>query len=106
MRFVEERDFTLRLDLRCTFEEGYDGELDGYVWLREFQDRILPQMVRRGRARDPDPSRLDGAPGQPRPRARGRGVARGGARRGLIRAGAGEQRRGRPASERRPAGRE
>jgi hypothetical protein len=45
MRFVEERDFTLRLDLRCTFEEGYDGELDGYVWLREFQDRILPQMV-------------------------------------------------------------
>jgi hypothetical protein len=45
MRFVEERDFTLRFDLRCTFEEGYDGELDGYVWLREFQDRILPQMV-------------------------------------------------------------
>ena len=45
MRFVEERDFTLRLDLRCTFEEGYDGELDGYVWLREFQDRIAPRIV-------------------------------------------------------------
>ena len=45
MRFVEERDFTLRLDLRCTFEEGYDGELDGYAWLREFQDRIAPRVV-------------------------------------------------------------
>jgi hypothetical protein len=45
MRFVEERDFTLRLDLRCTFEDGYEGDLDGYVWLREFQDRITPQVV-------------------------------------------------------------
>ena len=45
MRFVEERDFTLRLDLRCTFEDGYEGELDGYVWLREFQDRVLPGVV-------------------------------------------------------------
>jgi hypothetical protein len=45
MRFVEERDFTLRLDLRCAFEEGYDGELDGYAWLREFQDRIAPRVV-------------------------------------------------------------
>ena len=45
MRFVEERDFTLRLDLRCTFEEGYEGELDGYAWLREFQDRVAPRVV-------------------------------------------------------------
>ncbi|HEY7139676.1 MAG TPA: hypothetical protein VIE44_06250 [Methylomirabilota bacterium] len=45
MRFVEERDFTLRFDLRCTFEEGYDGELDGYAWLREFQDRIVPGLI-------------------------------------------------------------
>jgi len=45
MRFVEERDFTVRLDLRCTFEEGYDGELDGFAWLREFQDRIAPRVV-------------------------------------------------------------
>ncbi len=46
MRFVEERDFTLRLDLRCTFEDGYEGELDGYAWLREFQDRIAPLVVK------------------------------------------------------------
>jgi hypothetical protein len=45
MRFVEERDFTLRFDLRCTFEEDYEGELDGYAWLREFRDRIAPQVV-------------------------------------------------------------
>jgi hypothetical protein len=45
MRFVEERDFTLRFDLRSTFEEDYEGELDGYAWLREFQDRIAPQVV-------------------------------------------------------------
>jgi hypothetical protein len=45
MRFVEERDFTLRLDVRCTFEADYDGELDGYAWLREFRERIAPRVV-------------------------------------------------------------
>jgi hypothetical protein len=45
MRYVEERDFTLRLDLRCEFPEGYEGEQDGYAWLREFQDRIRPRLV-------------------------------------------------------------
>lgn len=45
MDFVEERDFTLRLDLRCVFEQGYEGELDGYTWLREFHERIAPRLV-------------------------------------------------------------
>ena len=45
MGYVEERDFTLRLDLRCAFPEDYEGERDGYVWLRDFHDRILPQLV-------------------------------------------------------------
>ena len=45
MRYVEERDFTLRLDLRCEFPERYEGEQDGYVWLREFHDRVLPRVV-------------------------------------------------------------
>jgi hypothetical protein len=45
MRFVEERDFTLRLDLRCTFADGYDGELDGYAWLRDFRDHVAPRVV-------------------------------------------------------------
>ena len=46
MRYVEERDFTLRLDLRCEFPEQYEGEHDGYAWLREFHDQIVPQLVR------------------------------------------------------------
>ena len=45
VRYVEERDFTLRLDLRCEFPERYDGEQDGYVWLREFHDQLLPRLV-------------------------------------------------------------
>ncbi len=45
MRYVEERDFTLRLDLRCEFPEDYAGERDGYVWVREFQAEIAPKLV-------------------------------------------------------------
>jgi hypothetical protein len=45
MRYVEERDFTLRLLLRCEFPESYEGERDGYAWVREFQDRIVPRLV-------------------------------------------------------------
>ncbi|HEV8673244.1 MAG TPA: hypothetical protein VGX21_04295 [Methylomirabilota bacterium] len=45
MRYVEERDFTLRLDLRCEFPEGYEGDQDGYAWLRDFHGRIAPQLV-------------------------------------------------------------
>jgi len=45
MRYVEERDFTLRFDLRCEFPEAYEGERDGYTWLQEFQERIAPRIV-------------------------------------------------------------
>src|SRR5262245_30645981 len=45
MRYVEERDFTLRLDLRCEFPESYEGEQDGYAWLRDFHAAILPRVV-------------------------------------------------------------
>ncbi len=45
MRYVEERDFTLRLDLRCEFPEGYEGDQDGYAWLREFDEHIRPRLV-------------------------------------------------------------
>ena len=45
MRYVEERDFTLRLDLRCEFPDAYEGEQDGYAWLREFHERILSRVV-------------------------------------------------------------
>jgi hypothetical protein len=37
MAYVEERDFTLRFELRCQFPEDYDGEADGYEWVKEFR---------------------------------------------------------------------
>jgi hypothetical protein len=36
MDHVEEREFTLRLQVRCVFPEGYEGDADGYAWWQEF----------------------------------------------------------------------
>jgi hypothetical protein len=36
MKYVEERSFTVRLELRCEFPDDYQGELDGYAWAEEF----------------------------------------------------------------------
>jgi hypothetical protein len=36
MKYVEERTFTLRLEVRCEFPDDYQGEDDGYVWVGEF----------------------------------------------------------------------
>lgn len=33
--YLEEKDFTLRLALRYSFPETYEGEMDGYAWLAE-----------------------------------------------------------------------
>jgi hypothetical protein len=32
MKYVEEREFNLRLLVRCEFPEEYEGDLDGYAW--------------------------------------------------------------------------
>ena len=32
MTYVEQREFTLRLELRCEFPDDYDGDDDGYAW--------------------------------------------------------------------------
>jgi hypothetical protein len=37
MEHVEEREFTVRLELRCAFPEDYDGDEDGYAWAEEFR---------------------------------------------------------------------
>jgi len=34
--YVEEREFTLRLELRAEFPDDYQGEEDGYAWVKEF----------------------------------------------------------------------
>jgi hypothetical protein len=45
MKHVEEREFNLRLVLRCEFPEEYEGELDGYEWAREVPE-ITGELVR------------------------------------------------------------
>jgi len=35
MKYVEEKTFTVRLELRCEFPDDYDGEDDGYEWAKE-----------------------------------------------------------------------
>ena len=35
MDYAEEREFTLRLQVRCVFPEGYEGDADGYAWAEE-----------------------------------------------------------------------
>jgi hypothetical protein len=36
MPYVEQREFTLRFELRCEFPDDYDGDDDGYEWARAF----------------------------------------------------------------------
>jgi hypothetical protein len=43
--FVEEREFTLRLELRCAFPADYDGDDDGYHWLSEVEP-VTAEIVR------------------------------------------------------------
>jgi hypothetical protein len=35
MPHTEEKEFTLRLELRCTFPDDYQGDEDGYAWAGE-----------------------------------------------------------------------
>jgi hypothetical protein len=35
MKYVEEKTFTLRLELRREFPDDYQGEEDGYEWVKE-----------------------------------------------------------------------
>jgi hypothetical protein len=44
--YVEEREFTLRLVLRRSFAEDYEGELDGYAWAGEELPSLTAELVR------------------------------------------------------------
>ncbi|HXT96799.1 MAG TPA: hypothetical protein VN853_10895 [Polyangia bacterium] len=35
--YVESREFTLRIEVRCAFPADYDGEADGYAWWTEIE---------------------------------------------------------------------
>jgi hypothetical protein len=39
--YAEQREFTLRFDLRCEFPETYDGDADGYEWAKDFSGIAL-----------------------------------------------------------------
>jgi hypothetical protein len=46
--YVEERDFTFRLEARMVFPESYQGEADGYAWAPGFQQlcqKVIAQVV-------------------------------------------------------------
>lgn len=45
MDYTEEREFALRLSVRCVFPEDYQGEDDGFAWWEEFSD-ISAEIVR------------------------------------------------------------
>ena len=36
MNYVEQREFTLRLEVRCAFPADYQGEADGFEWWQDF----------------------------------------------------------------------
>lgn len=44
MDYVEEREFLLRLEVRCPFPPDYDGDQDGYAWVESFRP-IAAQIV-------------------------------------------------------------
>ena len=44
MKYVEERTFTVRIELRCEFPDDYQGDEDGYAWVGEFAP-IAAEMV-------------------------------------------------------------
>ena len=45
MRYEEEKEFTIRLVLRCSFPDDYDGDLDGYAWASDVP-RIAAEVLR------------------------------------------------------------
>lgn len=44
-KYVEEREFNLRIVCRCEFHDDYEGELDGYAWAQEMP-AITSELMR------------------------------------------------------------
>lgn len=45
--FVKEKVFTVRVSLEASFPEDYDGEADDYHWLREWEQHMKPELLKR-----------------------------------------------------------
>lgn len=44
--FQEEKEFRLRFSLEVRFPDEYDGEEDDYAWVREWEQRVKPELLK------------------------------------------------------------
>ncbi len=44
--YQEERTFTFRFSLEATFPEDYSGQEDEYAWVRDWEARVKPELVK------------------------------------------------------------
>ena len=42
----EEKQFCLRFSLEAQFPEEYEGEEDNYVWVRDWEQRVKPELLK------------------------------------------------------------
>jgi len=44
--FQEEKTFNLRFTLEAVFPDDYDGDQDGQMWVKEWEQRLKPELVK------------------------------------------------------------
>jgi len=44
--FQEEKTFNLRFSLEALFPDDYDGDQDGQMWVKEWEQRLKPELVK------------------------------------------------------------
>jgi len=44
--FTEDKTFTLRFSLEVRFPDDYDGEEDGYAWLKAWDEEMKPEVLK------------------------------------------------------------
>ena len=44
--FQEEKEFILRFSLEARFPEDYEGEEEGYLWLKEWESVVKPELLK------------------------------------------------------------
>jgi hypothetical protein len=42
----EEGRLTIRVELSAEFDESYEGDDDGYVWLTRFREQVQPRLAK------------------------------------------------------------
>lgn len=44
--FQEEKTFIFRFSLKAEFPEAYEGDQDGYQWLKEWETAMKPELLK------------------------------------------------------------